>query len=181
MPRSASRPPLGLFAVVLILGPWPGGVAACAAPPTPETPANMEAPQVVADDVRAVWAELDERWNARDADGFSELFSHEARFGFVDRGESLDGRSEIHQSFSERFPTFAPEVRHRTTVHEVRSISPGVAVVDGGVEILRLGVDEGTDPTVILTFAIFAVMHRTEGGVRIRELRVFELPLPEES
>jgi uncharacterized protein (TIGR02246 family) len=132
-------------------------------------------------EIRAVWAALDERWNARDAEEFSALFSREARFGFVDRGESLDGRGEILRSFSERFPTFAPEVRHRTTVHEVRTILPELAVVDGGVEILRLSVEDGTDSAVILVFATFALMHRGEEGWVIRELRVFELPLPEGS
>lgn len=171
MTRNGSRNPLTLLAVLLILSPWPWGAVACAAPPEPENIGNVETA------IRAVWTALDERWNARDADGFSDLFSQEARFGFVDRGESLDGRGEIHRSFSERFPTFAPELRHRTTVQEIRSLSPRVAVLDGGVEILRVGAEEGADPAVILRFAIFAVMHRTEEEWQIRELRVFELPL----
>lgn len=175
MTRIAPRSALAAITLLLILSPWPGGGIACAAPPTPEGMGDVAA------EVQAVWETLDERWNARDADGFSHLFSQEARFGFVDRGESLDGRAEILQSFSERFPTFAPEIRHRTTVHEVRSIAPEVAVVDGGVEILRMGADDEAESTVILTFAIFAVMHHAEDGWRIRELRVFELPIPQGS
>jgi uncharacterized protein (TIGR02246 family) len=159
---------------LLALFVLPGAVA-CAAQPALESAPEPES------EIRALWTALDERWNARDAEGFSALFSREARFGFVDRGESLDGRGEILRSFSERFPTFAPEVRHRTTVHEVRAISPELAVVDGGVEILRLAVEDESDTAVIRMFATFALMHRSEEGWVIRELRAFELPLPEGS
>lgn len=128
------------------------------------------------DAIRAVWTTVDERWNARDAEGFSNLFSDEARFGFVNRGEWMDGRAEILRSFLVRFPTITPEIRHQSTTHEVRSIAPGVTMVDGAVRILRTGPDERTEPDVILTFHFFAVMLQTEDGWRIDELRVVDLP-----
>lgn len=175
MTRIRTRNPLTFLALCLLMSPWSGAPIACAAPPLEESPAELT------NEIRQVWAALDERWNARDAEGFSALFSPGARFGFVDRGESLDGRGEILESFSGRFPTFAPEVRHRTTIEQAKPVSPDLAVLDGGVEILRVTADEETDPAVIRTFAIFALMQRTEEGWTIRELRVFELPLPESS
>jgi uncharacterized protein (TIGR02246 family) len=173
MTRLVSRNPLAFLALLLVVSPWSGGAVARASQPPPESGGDA------VHEIREVWTALDERWNARDAEGFSALFSRQARFGFVNRGESLDGRGEILQSFAERFPTFAPEIRHRTTVQEVRPISSELAVLDGGVEILRLAAEEGTEPTTILTFAIIAVMHHDEEGWRIRELRVVDLPVPE--
>jgi len=163
-----------LLTLLLLPAPWPGGPVAGAAqaPSAQGTGAEGE--------IRATWTALDERWNARDAEGFSALFHPEARFVFVDRGESLDGRDQILLSFADRFPTFAPELRHRTAVQEVRQISSQVAVVDGGVEILRIVPEQGAEPVTILTFAVFAVMAPSEEGWRIRELRVFELPLSPE-
>lgn len=159
------------LALLLVPGPWPGSPLAATGQALPGEGAGVE------QEIRATWAALDGRWNVRDAEGFSALFSRDARFVFVDRGEALDGRREILESFAHRFPTFAPDVRHRTTVHHVRPLSPEAVTVDGGVEILRLAPDQGTEPTTILTFAVFAVMVRPEDGWRIRELRVFELPL----
>ena len=160
----------GLLTLLLLPTPWPGGPVAGAAQAPSGAGAGADA------DIRAIWTALDGRWNARDAEGFATLFSPEARFVFVDRGESLDGRDQILFSFAERFPTFAPELRHRTTVHGVRHISRDVAVVDGGVEIRRLVPEPGAEPVTILTFAVVAVMVPSEEGWRIRELRVFELP-----
>lgn len=173
MTRLGSRNPLSFLALLLILSPWSGGAVAGASQPP------LESADDAVSEIRKVWTSLDERWNNRDAERFSTLFSREARFGFVNRGESLNGRGQILQYFSERFPTFAPEIRHRTTVQEIRPISHELAVLDGGVDILRLAADEGTGPTTILTFAIFAVMHRVEEGWKIRELRVVDLPVPE--
>jgi uncharacterized protein (TIGR02246 family) len=128
-------------------------------------------------DVRSLWSQLDTLWNGRDAQQFSDLFTAEASFGFVDRGESLDGRAAIYRSFSERFPRFPRELRHQTDVLEVRDIAPGVCTVDGRVEILRVAPGDDAEPEVLRAFAIFAVMLRTDAGWRIRELRAFQLPV----
>lgn len=151
------------------------------APTTAVGQDGFTSPASAEEEIRQVWASLDERWNVRDADGFSSLFAEDARFVFVDRGESLDGRVEIHESFADRFPTFAPVIRHRTEIVQVRGIRPDVKAVDGRVQILRLDSGEADDGTVILTFAIFAVMLRSDGTWDIRELRVFELPTSPES
>lgn len=126
--------------------------------------------------VRLQWTRLDAMWNARDAQRFSDLFAADGSFEFVDRGESLEGRATILQHFAERFPTLAPDLRHRTSVRDIRVIAPRVRTVDGKVEILRNAPAGGAEPMVLRTFAIFAVMLHTEQGWSIRELRVYQLP-----
>lgn len=126
--------------------------------------------------VRLQWATIDAMWNARDAQRFSDVFAADGSFEFVDRGESLEGRATIRQHFAERFPTFAPDLRHVTTVRDIRVIAPQVRTVDGKVEILRHAPAGGAAPTVLRTFAIFAVMLHTADGWRIRELRAYQLP-----
>jgi len=123
--------------------------------------------------IRAIWAELDARWNGRDAIGFSELFTDDVSFEFVDRGESLEGRTVVREYFSQRFPRFAPGLRHRTTVRDIAIIASNVAAVDGTVEILRETPD--MDSALLRTFAIFAVMTRDTEVWTIRMLRVYEL------
>lgn len=135
----------------------------------PEAPSDRAAP-------RTIGSTIDARWNARDADGFSELFTEEASFQFPDRGTSLDGRATIRRYFAEQFPQFAPELRHRTSVRETRMITPDFHTVDGTVEIVRVADDEGTEPTLLRSFAIFALMHRSTEGWKIRELRAYQLP-----
>lgn len=159
---------------------------ACPVPPATahaQAPAQAPAGADAVDDaaVRSVWSTLDAMWNARDAERFSEAFAVDARFEFVGRGESMTGRSAIHRTFAERFPNFAPGIRHRTTVREVRIIAPSIRTLDGTVEILRIGAGPGAPPTVVRTFAIFAVMIRVEDGWRIRELQAYQLAAPEQA
>ncbi|MGH9379556.1 MAG: SgcJ/EcaC family oxidoreductase [Thermoanaerobaculia bacterium] len=125
--------------------------------------------------VRSLWSTLDAAWNERDARRFSDLFTVDATFVFVDRRQALEGRATIRELFEERFPQFADDLRHLTTVGRIHTVAPDVLTVDGGVEILRLGPGEGTEPATVRTFAIFAVMLRTPEGWRIRALRVYQL------
>lgn len=125
--------------------------------------------------VRAFWKALDARWNERDAARFSDLFTEDVSFEFVDRGESLDSRTAVREYFEARFPTFAPELRHRTSVRDVRSLAPDVIAVDGSVEILRAPSSEAA-PELFRTFAIFAVMLREPEGWKVRVIRIFQLP-----
>lgn len=126
--------------------------------------------------IRSLWSTLDAMWNKRDAEQFSDLFAVDASFEFVDRGQSLESRATIHQHFADQFPKFAPDVRHLTSVRQIRVIAPDVRTVDGKVEILRNSPGESAKPVVLRTFAIFAVMFRTGEGWSIRVLRAYELP-----
>src|SRR5688572_10698692 len=90
---------------------------------------------------RALFAELDAAWNARDAEAFSAVFTEDVSFHFADRGEGFEGRAALFASFAQRFPTFPGELRHVTEVREVSGIVSGVVAVDGVVEVLRLGDD----------------------------------------
>jgi uncharacterized protein (TIGR02246 family) len=158
-------------------------IAACAAgliviPPAAGTAQAPAAGDEAADGpaLRALWSTLDATWNARDATRFSDLFTVDASFEFVGRGESMAGRATIYETFAARFGRFAPDVRHVTDVDEIRVMAPEVRTVDGRVEILRAGPDAAA-PTVIRHFAVFAVMLRTAEGWKIRVLRAYELAI----
>jgi uncharacterized protein (TIGR02246 family) len=126
--------------------------------------------------VRSLWSTLDSLWNARDADRLSRLFTDDASFRFVDRGQSLESRASIQQHFTKQFSQQAPELRHRTRVRESRNVAPNIVAVDGDVEVLRTGSEESLPPAVLRRFAIFAVMQKSAAGWQIRLLRVFQLP-----
>lgn len=141
---------------------------------TVSTPAQGAEPSDSAA-VRSVWKSIDAMWNAHDAERFSRLYTEDASLAFVDRGESLDSRAAILEFFTERFPNNSPDLRHRTTVREVRDVASGVLAVDGKVEILRIGPEGSAEPAVLKTFAIFAVMTRKAEGLQIRALRIYEM------
>jgi uncharacterized protein (TIGR02246 family) len=126
--------------------------------------------------VRALWSRLDQSWNARDAERFGQLFTEDASFGFVDRGQSLEGRATIYQHYAEQFRGFSPDLRHRTLVLDVRPVSRGVVAMDGTVKILRSEPGSGERGSVLRTFAIFAVMLQTDDSWNIRVLRAYQLP-----
>ena len=153
-------------------------ICAIAAPP-PLARAQVAAAVAESSDdaaLRSTWSTLDAMWNARDAERFSALFTTDSSFGFVDRGQSLESRATIHQHFAGQFAKFGPDLRHRTSIEQVRVIAADVHTVDGKVEILRNGNGQRPEPAVLKTFAIFAVMLRTTEGWRIRLLRAYELP-----
>ena len=125
--------------------------------------------------IPSVWATLDEHWNGRDAQGFSDVFTDNASLQFVDARVSLESREAILQHFSKQFPTFSPEIRHETSVDKVRRVTTDVNAVDATVRILRhtTGIEE--DMTLLRTFSVFAVMLDTAEGWRIHMLRAYLL------
>jgi uncharacterized protein (TIGR02246 family) len=142
------------------------------APAAAQTPADTSD---IEDDIRRVWSELDRHWNEREPEGFSALFDRDASFVFVDRRDALDGRAEILARFSGQFASMAPELRHRTTVGDIRTLTVDARILDGTVEILRVAGTGTEDPELLLTFAIFGIMVQRADGWRIRALRVVEL------
>jgi uncharacterized protein (TIGR02246 family) len=132
--------------------------------------------------IRALWAALDAHWNARDAERFGALFDRDASFEFVDRDERITGRAAVLAHFSERFPTYAPDVRHVTTLRDIAELVPGLHLVDGVVEIVRVSDSPDDDATegvgsgrLLRTFSITAVMRERAGGDwGIAALRVWE-------
>ena len=123
---------------------------------------------------RALFAELDAAWNARDAEAFSAVFTEDVSFHFADRGEGFEGRAALFESFAQRFPTFPEELRHVTEVREASGIVPGVVAVDGGVEVLRIS-DDG-EASVFRSFSIFALVEEDDDGCRVRLIRIWQLP-----
>jgi uncharacterized protein (TIGR02246 family) len=121
----------------------------------------------------ALWAAIDDAWNARDAGQFASLFAEDAVMEFVDRGERMASRDAIRVTFAARFPEIAPEFEHRSTVTGVRAVAHGVLAVDGGVEVLRHSADEAESPEPIRSFRVFSLLSRTEAGWAFREMRIY--------
>lgn len=142
-------------------------------PPPSET--RQDAADVGA--IRALWSELDDAWNEREAERFSTLFTADASFELEDPrgGASLAGRAEIRRHFEERFPRFPPELRHSTSVRQVHILGSGLRAVDGKVEILSTA-DAGSEPALVRSFAIFGVMLQAADGWQIQTLRAYLLP-----
>lgn len=125
--------------------------------------------------IPAIWAELDEQWNDRNAQRFSEVFTADASVHFVDAGLELESSETILQHFSKQFPTFPPGLRHETSVTQIRPLEEGLHAVDARVRILRgTGGNEGD--STLRTFSVFAVMLDTPKGWRIHLLRAYRLP-----
>lgn len=145
----------------------------------PSTPASGLARIVPASPdtaaVRALWQAIDDHWNARDPDAFARLYTEGASFIFVDRGDALSGRPQILERFRAQFPAMEPALRHRSTPGAIREVSPDVLAMDGSVEILRVTDPERGGGDVLRTFAIFALMRRDSGELRIDVLRVYEI------
>lgn len=125
--------------------------------------------------IPSVWATLDEHWNGRDSQSFSDVFTANASLQFVDAGVTLEGSEAILQHFSKQFPTFPPEIRHETSVDKVRRVASDVNVVDATVRILRHTTGNEEDMTLLRTFSVFAVMLDTAEGWRIHMLRAYLL------
>src|SRR5690606_5733099 len=123
--------------------------------------------------IPALWVELDENWNERNAHGFSEVFTADADLQFVDAGLTLAGRRNILQHFSDQFPTFPPDIRHETSVTRIHALAKNLRAVDATVRILRSAEDEAT---VLRTYSLFAVMLELPEGWRIHVLRAYLLP-----
>lgn len=125
--------------------------------------------------ILAHWTELDAAWDARDAQRFAALFTVDADFEIVGRGQPLLGRSAIDADFSQRFPGFPPELRHRTRIDRIGQPAPGLWAIDGGVDVVRIAAEDDA-ATLLRGFALFALMRQDEAGWRIHALRAYELP-----
>jgi uncharacterized protein (TIGR02246 family) len=125
---------------------------------------------------RAFWSTLDATWNARDAVRFSELFTTDASFRFVDSGLSLEARATIHDYFVKQFSTQAPGLRHVTRVRDSHTVGSSALAIDAVIDVVRSHPDAAAATTVLRTFAAFAVMTKSADKVQIRLLRVYQLP-----
>ena len=126
--------------------------------------------------VKGFWSTLDAIWSARDAERFSELFTTDASFTFVDSGLSLNARGPIYDFFVTQFAKQSPELRHETRVRESHAVGPGALAIDAIIEITRSEPEPRSGATVLQTFAAFAVMTRSADQWHIRVLRVYRLP-----
>lgn len=125
--------------------------------------------------VEAFWSKLDSVWNARDAQRLSELFTDDASFALVERGQSFETRSAIHRRFVQQFRIQSPELRHTTRLRRFHRVAPDIVVIDGIVEVSSADA-ESAALTVVRHFAITAVMVQDSQAWRIRLVRAYQLP-----
>lgn len=129
-----------------------------------------------ADAIRSLWSDLDTAWNQRDAARFSAFYADDASFEFVDQGQAIDGREAIRRHFQEQFPRTAAEYSHHTRIRGIRRIGDAAMATDGIVQIMRTPAGQSGASSVFRTFAIYAVMIRTNDVWRIDSLRIFQMP-----
>jgi uncharacterized protein (TIGR02246 family) len=91
--------------------------------------------------LRALVVELDARWNARDAEPFSRLFTVDVDFRIYERRHDRS-REEVRRRYAQAWPQVPPGIRHQTSVDTIRPLAPGVALVDGEVLVGELGAVE---------------------------------------
>lgn len=107
-------------------------IAAAASAQTRGATAELES------ELRALVAELDARWNARDADSMSRLFTGDVDFRIYGARHHRS-REELRQHYAQSFLRVPPDVRHATTLTTVRLLGPGLALVDGEVVVGKPG------------------------------------------
>jgi uncharacterized protein (TIGR02246 family) len=83
-------------------------------------------------------AELDARWNARDAESMSRLFTTSVDFRIYGARHHRS-REEFRSHYAAAFARIAPDVRHATKLTTVRLLAPGVALLDGEVVVSKVG------------------------------------------
>ena len=81
---------------------------------------------------RALIVELDARWNSRDAEPFSRLFTVDHDFRIYGRRHDR-GREALRDRYAQAWPETPRGVRHKSSVDTVRALGAGVALVDGEV------------------------------------------------
>jgi uncharacterized protein (TIGR02246 family) len=84
--------------------------------------------------LHALLAELDVRWNGRNADSMSLLFTPDVDFRIWGTRHHRS-REEFRSHYEQAFSRISPDVRHATTLETVRLLGPGVALLDGEVVV----------------------------------------------
>src|SRR5262245_16155090 len=87
-------------------------------------------------------AELDARWNARDAGSMSQLFTLDVDFRIYGTRHHRS-REEIRRHYAQAFSKLSAEIRHATTLTTVRLLAPGLTLLDGEVVVGKPGAPEG--------------------------------------
>jgi uncharacterized protein (TIGR02246 family) len=125
--------------------------------------------------IHAFWSALDSTWNGRDADRFSQLFTDDVSFAFVDRGMTLETRDAVLRHFTTQFRDQNPALRHVTVIRRIHPLTPDLVAIDGEVSVVARGAG-GSDDAVLRRFAISGVMARPSDRWLVRILRVFPMP-----
>jgi len=143
----------------------------------PNAVAEAQAPGSSRDqtDIHALWAAVDDAWDRREAERFSDLFAESASLWFVDRGERIETRARILDRFIGQFADQSPDLRHTTRIDTVHALSGGLVGIDGEVLIQRLAPDGRGARTPVRRFAVTGVMEHDAAGWRIRVLRAFQI------
>ena len=86
--------------------------------------------------VKQLTAELDKRWNQRDAEAFADLFDSDADFRFY-TGPWVKGKEAITSFWNgEVFPGQSASTRHVIGIERIRFVSADLMIGDGNLRIV---------------------------------------------
>ncbi len=107
-------------------------------------------------------AELDRRWNERDAAAFADLFETDGDFRFH-TGEWVKGKASIEGYWRQVFPGLPEGMRHVVDLKRARFITQDVAIGDGTFRIVYDS--EGQERVHLETEATAVIVKRGERWV----------------
>lgn len=145
--------------------------------PAPPARSSVAGPTLAAADsiaIRRLWREFDVHWNARDAEGFSDLFTEDGSLYFLTLNRRFPGREAIRQRYNEQFRTYTPDIRHVTTALDIQPIAPGIVLVDGDADIVGHQLT-GRSDAILGRQLVLSILVKTRHGWRIRAMRVTTL------
>ncbi|HEY0143357.1 MAG TPA: hypothetical protein VGF48_20865 [Thermoanaerobaculia bacterium] len=124
-------------------------------------------------DVRALVALADLTdvyWTNKDAAALTSIYTADGHNRILGMPVDLRGQKEILAFFTRSFSApRAAGLRHRTVVHEVQQIAPGIAAVDGSVYLESV---EGEKVTLVRKFSMNVVVVKEGGAWKVRLNRV---------
>jgi uncharacterized protein (TIGR02246 family) len=121
------------------------------------------------DAIKKTAADLDEAYNRRNAEAFTEFFMEDADFQWH-TGEVLKDREQISQYFTSAFKTMPADYRHITTFERIRFIGPDVAIGDGTLVIAQEGAKETDEPYLSVLFT--CIGKKVEGQWKLEAIRL---------
>jgi uncharacterized protein (TIGR02246 family) len=120
---------------------------------------------------RALVREFDAAWDARDVVRFASFFTKNSDMNFYTLNRHMRGRDEVTRTYTKIFSELDSDVKHRTTINEMHSITRDVMLLDATTDIVKTNA-QGKE--IILRRHIGAsIMVQTQDGWRIRALRIW--------
>jgi len=130
------------------------------------------------DALKALAAEADRAWDAKDADAMAALYAEDASLLFVPRYAKVEGREAIRRQFTAAFAGRQGNMRHVTTVGDLVFSGADTVFSDSYVRVEQVKPDGTT--TLARWFVNHSMAVRGEDGAwRLKAVRAHQRPLEE--